>query len=490
MTRRTTPSLALTATAALLFTAVAGSTQTASAAAGDPPAAIAIDLSPGAAAPGQAQTGTVTVTAADGTPVDVGQVVTLTVDHGFFTTGREETPSVKDAPAGNLEQSGATLSGLTDSNGEVTFHLGIERDAGFDDDGQVAAVVTAQAGTATKQQTASWSSANPLNGGSVEVVLSPADQQENPVAPAVSGDRTYYDVVTRDQFGNPVDGQSVALYFSESSDDYDYSEDSVVSDLALDGDFWLVSFVPATITVTGEWTTSSHVYTDTTGGAATGPVGLISGAAAASFYDISFGASSFAITSSTPGAAPVGTTVTQTVTVLDQRGNPVRGFEVQFFRFGPEAGGDEQRANRITNSRGQAAYSFVGAGPGTSKVSAVVTDGVASRTLVSEVVFRIPVSAALTAVKVKNKAESGAADVLKVKAGRSAAGARVAVYRVARGKLKLVGGKHAKRQKLDASGRLTIDVRDRNGRRRTNYVVVVRPTSTTFGDTSAMVKVR
>ena len=502
--RPSRPSLAVSAAAALALTALAtavGAPQPASAAEALPDGSTLVLSGLSSSTPGKAQAATVTLTAPDdsvdtdpnvpGVQGDadsardalVDQDVSLSVDHGFFTTGAETVPSVVGARAGNLAQLGTTISEKTDTNGEVSFQVGIERDPGFDDDGRVAAEVTAQADGLIEQGSAEWSSANPLN-GQVEVVLSPSARQENPVAPAVSGDRTWYDVFTRDQFGNPVDGEPVYLDFAGKLDDFDYSEDFVTSDLGREGDFWVVSFVPGGLIVTGTWEAPSYRYTSTAG-AATSSMADVSGSATASFYDVDFNATSFGLAPSTSGEAAVGTTITQIATVVDQRGNPVRGFEVRFFRFGPESGGGEGRADEITNHRGQASYSFVGADPGTAKVTAVVSDGVSHRTLVSEVRFRFPVSVVLTATK--GGAKTKDQDKLTVHASKVAAGAKVSVYRVKGSKLKRV---KAKGLTLDANGKATVEVRDRNGRRKTTYVVVVATTTTTFAATSPALKAR
>jgi hypothetical protein len=502
--RSTIPSLALSAVTAVALTAVVTAViapQSASAAADPLPDGSTLVLSAlGSSTPGMAQAGTVTLTAPDdtvdtdpnvsgvqgdpGTARDalVDQDVTLSVDHGFFTTGAEKVPSVVGARAGNLAQLGTSISEKTDTNGQVSFQVGIERDPGFDDDGLVAAEVTAQAGDLIQQGSAEWSSANPVN-GQVEVVLSPSARQENPVAPAVSGDRTWYDVFTRDQFGNPVDGEPVYLDFAGKLDDFDYSEDFVTSDLGREGDFWVVSFVPGDITVTGTWNAPSYRYTNTAG-AATSSMADVSGGAPASFYDVDFNATSFGLAPSTSGEAAVGTTITQIATVVDQRGNPVRGFEVRFFRFGPESGGGEGRAEQITNGRGQASYSFVGADPGIAKVTAVVSDGVSHRTLVNEVRFRFAVSVVLVATKGGAKTKD---EELTVRASKVAAGAKVSVYRVKGSKLKRV---KVRGVKLDADGKATFAVSDRNGRRKTAYVAVVGSTPTTFAATSPALKTR
>ena len=500
--RPTTPRLAIS-TAALALTAVAtavGTPQPASAADDLPTGSTLVLSGLGSSTPGLAQAATVKLTAPDDT-VDrdpgtdgvqgdadtdpdglADQVVSLSVDHGFFTTGDEELPSVVGAEAGNLVQLGAGISDTTDADGQVTFQVGIERDAGFDDDGEVAAVVTAEAGGLVDTESAEWSSASPLN-GQVEIVMSPLARQEHPVAPAVSGDRTWYDAFTRDQFGNPVDGEPVYLDFAGKLDDFDYSEDFVTGDFGREGDFWVVSFVPGDLIVTGTWEAPTYRYTDTAGGA-TSDLADVSGSATASFYDVDFGATSFGLAPSTSGDAAVGSTITEVATVVDQRGNPVRGFEVRFFRFGPESGGGEARADQVTNERGQASYSFVGTDPGTARVTAVVSDGVSHRTLVSEVRFRFPISVVLTA----SKGDAGAKeDGLTVHAPKVAAGAKVSVYRLKGSTLKRV---KARGVKLDADGKASFAVSDRNGRRKTTYVVVVAATATTFAATSAGRKVR
>jgi 5-hydroxyisourate hydrolase-like protein (transthyretin family) len=477
---RSLPGLALTATAALLgLTTVA--LPTAAHAAPGVPDQVTVALTTGLGTPGVAQTGTVTVEA-DGVPV-ANQSVTLSLDHGFFTTGDEKTPSVVGARAGNLEQSGTTLTDTTDGQGQLTFEVAIERDPGFDDDGRVDAVVTATAGAARGQAGAAWSSAHPLNGGSVDVVLSTV--QENPVAPTVSGDRTAYDVVTRDQFGNAVAGEPVQVYPSGTSS-FDYSDD-FESNLDAFGDFWVVSDVPGTLGTTVTWADApTTLYTDTLGGTAAGPVKDVVGSASVRYYDVSFAGSTYSLLSSAPtGLAPVGGSVTQTVVVNDQLGRPVRGLDVRFFRVGPDATDGNEKATRETNALGQASFTYVGTTPGAGKVTAVVSDGLSQRTLTGDTGFRWNITATLAGVKARGG--SADTDVLEVRASKVAAGAKVRVYRVkGHGKLKAVKAKHSR---LDKRGRATLEVKDTNKRRKTKYVVVVQPTGTTFAVTTRSVRV-
>jgi 5-hydroxyisourate hydrolase-like protein (transthyretin family) len=119
-------------------------------------------------------------------------------------------------------------------------------------------------------------------------------------------------------------------------------------------------------------------------------------------------------------------------------------------------------------------------------VTAVVSDGVSQRTLVSEVRFRYRVSVVLTTTKGGEPA-AAATDQLNVRASKVAAGAKVSLYKVKGTKLKRVKGV---RVKLDKDGKATFAVSDSNGRRKTAYVVVVAPTSTTFEATSPVIKPR
>lgn len=465
----------------------------------DPPAgstAVVTDL--GAGKPGESLPGTVTVTAPDDSfdtdpvtpgvdgdgdaledPVE-GQLVTLTLDHGFFTTGDDVLPSVVGAPAHQLVDLGQTLTAITDAAGQVSFQVTIGRDAGFDHAGLVSATVTATAGDVSGQESADWDSADPFD-GQVEIRLSPRSEQVAPVDPAVSGDRTYYEAATLDQFGNPVSGKPVDLTYAGDLDDWDYSDDFTVSDFDTAGDIWVVSFEAADIDVTGTWNAPTFRYTDTMGNAAPGTAD-VTGTTTASFYDLDFADSRFSLASSATDTVQVGTAVTQTVTVRDQLGRPVRGYRVQFFRFGPDPTSGEPQATRTTNGLGQATYTFVGSTVGRARITAEVTDGTSNRTLTGGVAFGSSVEARLTAARTGRRA-----DLLGIKVQKRAAGALVTLYRVINGTRQRIGGKA---RRVDATGSIGFKVKDKNGRRFTSYVAEVRSTSTTVADTTNTVRVR
>lgn len=462
------------------------------------PAGSTLTLAPlGAGTPGQALPSVLTVTAPDDTfdvdpgtpglqgdadtdpdPVE-GQPYSLSLDHGFFTTGDEQLPSTVGDPAGTLVGLGDTLTGLTDADGKVSFAVAIERDRGFDDDGLVTATVSAVAGDLTEDSATTWDSTDPLNGGAVELRVSPKREQPGAVDPTVAGNRTYYDVFSLDQFGNPVRGEAVELTYSGDLDDWDYSTDFLVTDLDRSGDLWVVSYEAADIEITGTWLAPTRQYADTAGNAVTGTAD-VTGSSVASYYDLDFAASKIRIKSSVRGVAEVGTAVTETVKVRDQLGNPVEGYQVRFYRLGPDSGSGEPQLTTFTNRRGQASYTFVGTGIGTARISAEVSDGIRSLTRQDRVRFGAPVRARLSA-----RGHGRGNDTLQVTAPSRAAGATVRLYRVGKHHQRAVG-----RGTLNASGKAGFRVRDRNGKRRTTYVAVVRSTRTTVADTTNTRRVR
>ncbi len=457
----------------------------------------------GAGTPGLAKKGTVTVTDPSSKPI-AGQVFTLNLDHGFFTSGDSATPTTLDADAGNLVQQGATLTAKTDPNGQIAFKAGIARDAGFDDDAKVTSTVTVS-GVTTSGTSAAWNTANPLN-GDVAIRLSPAGEQDGPVNPTPAGHRAFYDVFALDQFGNPVVQSD--NYFDEfgnpistpnedapvvidlrntekggdCNDCDDSGDDSWVADLTSFGDIWVQSFVAGTLDITGTWVEAPTYRFDAKGAPVSSRADATS-TTASPFYDVSFNGSSFSMSSSVSDTVRVGTTVTQTVRVVDQRGNPIEGYEVRFLRFGPDDVRGDVVATRSTNALGVATYSFIGTRPGRATITAEVTDGTRRRELTGTAAFGTAVRARLS--KTKGTSAGRGADRLTVAAGRATAGARVDLYRVVKGVEKRVGSK-----KLGRKGTVNFTVRDTNRSSRTTYVAVVRSTSKTVADRSNGYKTR
>lgn len=463
-----------------------------------PPAGTTAVLAPiSGGTPGQSFAGSLTITAPDDTfdtdattpgvqgdmdgdrdPVQ-GEVYTISLDHGFFTTGQSAQPPVVGAMAGDLDQLGTTMTGITGPDGKIDFNVGMGRDTGFDDDGKVTATVTALVGGDTHTQSAVWDSTNPLN-GQVKVVLSSKSQQDNPVNPTVAGNRAYYDVLALDQFGNRAGKDLIDLTYTGDTDNWDYSDDSTVSDFTAGSDIWLTSFEPATIIATGSWEDApTDLYIDTAGNSEPGTA-TASDSTSSSFYEVDFDTSTFSMTSSATDVVKLGTVVTQTVRVVDQLGNPVPGYDVQFYRYGPNAVSADVQADETTNAKGEATYRFIGTKLGTATVTAEVTDGIGTQELIGTVRFGSVITAHISA-----DADGKYGDHLTVSASSVASGARVELYRVVSGTQVL-----ASVGTLGRSGKVAFIVTDLNGRAGTSYVALVRSTSKTVAAYSPTITIR
>ena len=319
----------------------------------------------GTTKPGVAIAGTVQVTtpnAVPGLPANnvAGQQVVLTLpatSSAFFTDGTPDPAPVNGANTGELKSLGKTITVTTGAGGVTPqFFVAIERDAGFDDDGLVEAIVTATAGvTATSPadtEDVDFDSANPLNGGEVQLVLSPAGEQDASTDPADTGQNVYYDVYTTDQFGNRVGGATVGLTAVGDDDDTDtdievdgVGVNSVLSDFDDDGDFYVTTDDADDVTVTATWnapfseyavsTANPPVVTTTTGNRA------LTDTADVTFANTTFEPAGATLTGNPETSAPVNTAVAETFTAVDSNGDPIVGAPVTFTRSG--AGGVRDR---------------------------------------------------------------------------------------------------------------------------------------------------
>lgn len=434
----------------------------------------------------------VTITDASGDPV-VDQVFTLKLDRGFFTDG--DVSTADGALVGNLRQQGKTLTGITDSTGRLefagagnTFQVGIARDAGFDDDGLATSAVTV-AGVPTTGDQAAWDSASPLN-GRLAIRLSPAGVQENAVNPTPVFKRTAYDVFALDQFGNPVASNAgseilVGMEYTNTRDGFDSGDTDVLANLDRFGDIRLYAEIAGTVGVKGTWfeaPTTTYDSNNSNNGQ-TEDVADVVATTTSTWYQPSFNASRYSLTSSVTDTVRIGTTVTQTVRVRDQRNNPVDGLDVRFLRFAPDERRGEVVTTRTTNALGEATYTFIGTEAGTSTTTAVVTDGLRRRQLTSRVSFGKVVRAKLT--KVKGSASGRGADRMTVTTRAIAPGARVYLYKIVKGKEIRVGIRT-----LNSKGKAVFSIRDRNRGSRTTYVAQVRSTTKTIADRSNKTKLR
>ncbi|NPC95836.1 Ig-like domain-containing protein [Nocardioides sp. zg-DK7169] len=412
------------------------------------------------------------------TPV-VGQQVTVTLDKGHFvasTAPGAAVPAKTTIEAGDLVGEylniGTSRTLVTDATGTVSFSYTIGRDSGFDDDGKVSATVTAAAGTKSASNGVEFTSANPLNGGKVEIVMSPESVQRNAVAPTLEGGRVYFDLFTTDQFGNRVGGETVNL--SETAENFSLSSSSATSDFEADGDFYVTGAAELAAVVTALWTTETTTYSGT--GSALAPAGTknFTDTENVEFYAVDFAGSTFEMTSSVDGPVAIGTSVTETVKVVDQEGRPVAGAQVEFNRNG--AGGDAT-VNRTTNAAGVATYTFSVTAAGTVNVTALVTSGIQSETLTDTIEVEaapvivdppkppVKITASITGANNGKKA-----DKLTVKASdKVAAGAIVKLFKInAKGKRVLVDT-----DVLNANGARVFKVADKNKAKKTKYRAVI-----------------
>lgn len=469
-----------------------------------------LELIGGQATPGRPVAFEVNLTNSTGDPL-AGQQVTLTTSNGFFVEYNDTTPATPvaagdltadPAPAaggnyGEFKSLGQSIVVTTDAQGRATVVVGIERDAGFDDDGIVDATIRATSGGATNanpinvrfQTTAGFEALNP---GSVDVQV---DEEAN------VGDEVPVNVYAKDQFGNLVkdsvvvaDNTTDAGFEAANSSTPRNGSQTVASQfLGEDATLDAVADTAVEQTITATWTQASNKYQDSNPNQAGFQPGVVTVAnnsvtdsATINWTDVDFGDYDITLTSSPEGDVKVNAPVTETVTVVDADGNPVAGVVVEFTRQGPgdQAGQDV----RVTNAQGQASYTFSSATVGTATVIAVVSDGQAggeSETLTDTVNFVTGVEVIRANLSANNNGAKP--DRLKVTTGKAAAaGAVVKFFRI-----KANGGSVQVGQAvLGADGSVKKNVKDINGKRFTKYFARVLPTDATLGDRSNNTRVR
>jgi 5-hydroxyisourate hydrolase-like protein (transthyretin family) len=443
-----------------------------------------VENTAGAGKPGVLDSGTVQLRTAGGDDVP-NTVVTLTVDKGFFTDGTPDPAPAAGADAGEYKSLGKTITVTTDADGNANFSTTIERDAGFDDDGLVKAVVTATVGTVTDTEDFDYDSSSPLNGGSVELVKSPEAEQSGPTDPAAVGQQVMFDLVTTDQFGNRVGGE----YVNVTENKPGAQTYGGYSDFDDEGDIPVYSDRAQTVTLTATWTADTERYTTPVNGTNTVTgTETLTDTADVTFEGVDFEGSDFSISSNPEGTVKPGTTVTETVTVLDQNGNPAQGLQVEFVRSG--AGGGETES-RTTNANGEANYTFVASTEGTVNITAIVSDGEGQTETLTDTVTvddgtTPPPTPVAIVAKLSGESNGAAKDKLTVSAPAIAAGAEVRLFKVINGKRIQVGNTKG----LNAQGDATFIVKDTNGGQITKYVAVVVKTDKTLSDTTNPKRVR
>jgi hypothetical protein len=441
---------------------------------------------------------TVHVTNSDGDASN--QSVALAVDHGFFTDGTASPAAVAGGQAGGLTSLGSAINVTTNGSGNATFRLAIARDTGFDDDGQVTATVTATAGTVNATRAQLWDSSNPLNGGTVDIKRSTV-QTVGVLPKAPTNESVDYDVYATDQFGNLTD-VSVAVAAGGTGQVNGGSSDTVTSEfLGASPEITISSSAAGNQAPVATWTAPTTLYTSAPPATVTGTKPLTDTGETTTWYVINFAQSKFTLGHDVASPAPVGSTVIETYTAIDQNGEPIRGQQVQFFRTGPDTLQDGTPASNTfnfqTGENGKAVYVFSGATAGTATLQALVTDAngadgtddlpVGSSRATDTVVFGVPVTPPPTTPTAPTQAKvdaqlkgssKGVKDIVAVKA-TGAAGAKVTLFKKIKGELKRL-----KVSTVGSDGSAKFSVRDHNGKAVTKYVVVVDPTTVSQSDTS------
>ncbi|MBZ5740075.1 beta strand repeat-containing protein [Nocardioides mangrovi] len=442
----------------------------------------------GDATPGRPVHVDITVENAAGTPL-TDLPVKVSTDHGFFTTpDATQLSELKADPAaadgaqyGEWEDLGSTYDTTTDDSGYAEAVVAIEKDSGFDDDGEVDATVTFTVGGKTFTEPVTFYSEDPFNGGEVTVTLDDTQTVSDATLPkAPTTEQLAWNVQATDQYGNLT---SAFIDLDDAGSAADLSTSGTWSNFTDDSpNLYTSSDEAADQTVTGTWdnapvttwldadTTTAGFQGDTDASDSidtTHPVDITGDSETISWYDIDYSASTFTLTHTGSDTQPVGTTVTETYTAVDQNGEPIQGLHVDFFRTGPDdLQNGEGNGSGTTNAAGQAFYIFQGAKAGTATVTAVLSDG---STIIPQgeqtdvVKFQGTVDP-----KLKVSGSGGKTDKVKANAVSAAAGAKATLW---------VKGKKVASKTLNASGDTTFKVKDKNGKKLTKYTVKITAVS-------------
>ncbi|MDI6911861.1 hypothetical protein [Nocardioides sp.] len=456
------------------------------------------ELIDNAATPGRPVSFRVKVTNGDagaGTEL-ANQTVTLTTNHGSFTTPAATAGALKADPApaegglyGEWKDLGSTTTVTTDANGLAWVTVIVEKDSAFDTASSLVAAISATVGSVSANNLASvtFNSVNPLNGGEVKIERD-EDQTITVLPKAPITETANYNLFVTDQFGNLVD--DVPVNVSDDTDSATFSPASPVNSQLKDETAALIASATAAgdQVLTGSWTAPSNTWTDSTPLTTTfdalrktGTKTVTGHSETINWYAIDYAASTFALTHTGGATQPVGTTVTMTYTAVDQNGEPLTGYDVVFYRTGPDdlQDGDGNSVS-TTNAAGEASYVFQGAKAGEATVTAVLhaPDGTAAAVngeLIPEGQQTDVVAFGTTKVdpQLVVSGRGGKIDRVKGNAINEAAGAKATLWK---------NGKKVKSGVLNDNGNIVFKIKDRNGAKKTKYTVKIGATTLTFRD--------
>lgn len=424
----------------------------------------------GFATPGRPATIQFKVTNASGQTLS-NKDVAITVGGGGFITDNPALVPTTAQLNGVWANKGTTATVKTDGNGIATVTVALEKNTGLDDDFRHDVTVAASVDGKSVTKTETFRAQDAVNLDRVEIT--PAEDNTASLPDAqVDFETVDFDVFAFDQFGNLSDE-------TFNADDAGNPR----ADVTTTGDTQS-TLDPAAITASADSATNQIIsvsVTDLNGAAADGVV--TDTADAINWYVVDFAASSFTLQQQGAERVPAGTRVTEVLTVLDQKGNPVQGLVADFIRSGPSDEDSDQNGTDNTDATGKAFYDFTGGSAGTARISAVVETAGGTRvgTADDTVTFTGVIQPENPTIVAKLGGNSkGAFDRLRVSAPARAQGAVVRLFKVVAGKRIQVGNTRG----LNANGQVIFSVVDRNGKKLTKYVAVVRKTAVTRSDTT------
>lgn len=444
------------------------------------------------ATPGRPVTYTVQILDDAGNAVP-NKTVTVDIDHGFLyqtDTNGNPLPDTTTPESGDFLHAASQTTVTTDVNGNAYIAWGMEREAGFDDDGAVEGniKVTYMSVSSTKEKTffsgnetgnqldpANGQIANngnrisPLNIDSVDMKFASDDQQQSSILPKAStNQRVALDLIIKDQYGNLTKVYPDDVYDNTNQADV-YSVNDYVSQFANEKANWVAYANDAV---------DQRIFTTASGSAQANGAVADASPVDINWYVVDFSKATFTIDHDTADSVPVGTAVTETVTARDQEGQPIPGLDVDFLRSGPNAQSGDVNSSDVTDGNGQATYNFVGDTTGTAKIDAVVSDGNGGQQITKlhdEVVFKSVAPAifpGITAEHIVNADTISGYDRITVRCPKAGADAVVKLYRVKNGVAKRV-----KSKTIGADGVARFKRADLNGDKKNYYFATVSASS-------------
>jgi hypothetical protein len=403
------------------------------------------------------------------------QEVTLTVSNGYFTDGVPQGAVGGDA--GVYDNDGQTKTFRTDANGQAVVQVSIGRDAGFDDDGDVTATLTATAGSLSDNESVYWTSENPLNAGDVTITFAPQDDQDSTVLPkARTNQMVELLVKTFDQFGNRVGDEDVDLSDNTNKADINgaFFGGIVTTDYDEESDATATANDSVNQVITGSWTNDTEVLVadgadvGTAPDRADGNDETVTDTITINWYEAGTGGT-YTLDDNTGGTAEIGETVSMLVTAIDQEGQPIEGAFVEFIRNG--AGANNERQVGTTDENGEATFTFVPTEAGNAKVTATIRETETSGELavLNDTVVVGGGDVAPYNAFLAGDSNGAKDDQLEVNAPKRAEGAQAKLFKIRpNGRLKIMAT-----QLLDETGDANFKVIDTNGRKFIKYVAKV-----------------